>query len=124
MINKLIQKELEKLQDAKIDSYDELKHTYHITLRNKQTNLELKHTYILEISDSLLNPSSDNLLVSNWNQGRHPTQKYVKGYVAKNLAQMFYIYCMYYNIEEDKELDEDYEGWFSLDSIKVVREVL
>lgn len=119
-MNKLIQKELDKLHDAHIESYDELKHIYHISLK-KNSTLELKHTYILELSDSLLD--GNDVTTINWNKGKHPTHKYVKGYVTKNMSQMLYIYCVYYNIETDTESTEEWNGWLSINSIKVIKEV-
>ena len=60
-----IQKQLEKLRIAKIDSYDELKHTYTFK-KHKGKDFKIDNVYVIKLSSALMNPKNNEILISNW----------------------------------------------------------
>ena len=52
--------------------------------------LELDHTYLIEVSDLILNMNNDNsTLVSNWNNGQVVKSKQLKVSLSKIVNNMF-----------------------------------
>lgn len=122
MINKLILKQLDKVEVAKVEEYDELHHTFHIKKHQEQTFEQGKY-YIIKLDKHLLNATDNSLLVSNWNNGKFPTYEYVKCVVTKQVAKMIYVYGMYYNIESKQPIDEEWIGWLPIDQVEILEEV-
>lgn len=118
-VNKLILKQLEKVETAKVSEYDELHHTFHIT-KYEEKKFEQNLFYIIKLDKNLLNGNDNSLLVSNWNNGKYPTQEYLKVAITKQVANMIYVYGMYYNIESKQQLDEEWVGWLPIDQIEIV----
>lgn len=121
MINKLIKSQLDKLQDAKVEEYDSLHHTFHIK-KHKEQEFNYNVKYLVELNETLLKPSVNDVLVSNWNNGKRPTHKYLKFAISKKVGNMLYVYGIYHDVEQNVDLDEDFEGWLPIDRIKVMSE--
>ena len=121
-VNKLILKQLEQVKNAKVEAYDPIKHSYLIK-KHQEIVFDVNHVYIVELNDSLVHPSQDDLLVSNWNNGTHPVQKYMKLEVTKKLAKMIYVYGVYYNIETNVESSDEWDGWLPQESLVIIKEV-
>ena len=121
MINKLIKEQLDKVKEAKIDEYDSLHHTFHIK-KYKEKTFEYNVLYIVRLDDHLLNATDNVALVSNWNNGKYPTHKYLKFAVNKKLAKMINVYGVYYDIDGDCDLSEDFEGWLPVEQLEIIKE--
>ena len=119
MINKLITKELEKLEVAKVQEYDEVHHTFHFKKYEEQKYVKGK-CYILRLDKHLLNATDNGLLVSNWNSGKFPTKEYVKCVVTNQIGKMIYTCGVYYNIVSNQEDDEEWIGWLPVEQVEVI----
>ena len=121
-VNKLILKQLEDVHVAKIGEYDELHHTFHIKKFQEQV-FEQNKLYVLKLHKSLLNSTDNALLVSNWNNGAYPKHEYVKCVVTKKIAKMIYVYGVYYDNEQQLDLEEEWIGWLPTEQIEVIKEI-
>ena len=121
MINKLILAQLEKLQDAKVGEYDSLHHTFHIK-KHREQEFNYNVQYLVELDDTLLNPSVNDVLASNWNNGKRPTHKYLKFAISKKVGNMLNVYGIYHDKDNNIDLDEVFEGWLPTDRIRVLEE--
>ena len=121
-MNKLIQKQLEKLRIAKIDSYDELKHTYTFK-KHKGKDFKIDSVYIIKLSNTLMNPKNNEVLISNWNKGNHPTHQYIKVQVNKKLGNMIFVCGAYYDIDTKNVINEYWNGWLPDEQLEVIEEV-
>ena len=74
MINKIIQEQLNKLQVAKLGEYDPFKHMYVIP-KYKEPHYDVDHCYLVCLDDTLLTATGNEMLVSNWNNGRYPVHR-------------------------------------------------
>lgn len=119
MINKLILKQLEKVESAKVGEYDVIHHTFHIK-KHQELKFEQGTYYVLKLDKHLLNANGNSLLISNWNNGKFPTHEYIKCVVTKQVAKMIYVYGLYYNIESKQSFDEEWIGWLPIEQIEVV----
>ena len=121
MINKLIKAQLEKLQEAKVEEYDFIHHTFHIK-KHKEQEFKYNVKYLVELDETLLKPSVNDVLASNWNNGKRPTHKYLNFAISKKVGNMLYVYGFYYDKDNQIDLCEDFEGWLPIDRIKVLSE--
>ena len=106
---------------AKVE-YDEAHHTFHIK-KFEEHEIEVNKFYIFKLNKSLLNANSNPLLVSNWNNGKYPTQEYVKCIINKKIAKMIYVYGVYYDNEHQVESEEEWVGWLPIDQLEVIKEL-
>lgn len=120
-MSKIIQQQLKKLTVAKIDSYDALKHTY-LFKQHQSMIFKVDACYILKLDDLLLNATSNELLVSNWNNGNYPKHKYMRAQVTKKVGNMLYL-CGVYCDENKNNLNEFWNGWLPDEQLEIVEEV-
>ena len=121
MINKLIKEQLDKVQEADIGEYDSLHHTFHIK-RHREKTFEYNKMYIVELDDHLLNATDNVALLSNWNNGKYPTHKYLRFAVSKKIAKMIFVYGIYYDINNDCDLSGEFEGWLPTEQLEIIKE--
>jgi len=119
-INKLILKQLEKVQDAQISEYDVIKHCYYIS-KKKDIKYEVNHQYLIQLNRVVM--SKDTVWASNWNAGRYPTHEFMKIDVSKRLGDMIYVTGLYYNNETNEDINEMWEGWICTTEIHLVKEL-
>lgn len=120
-MNKILKQQLDKLKVAKVDSYNELTHTY-VFKKHESATFKLDSVYLLRLDDKLLNPKYNDVLISNWNNGKYPTHTILKAQVSKKLGNMLFLCGVYCN--EDKEpINEFWNGWLPDDQLKIIEEV-
>ena len=78
---------------------------------NRETIIDL-----IKINKDVIN-NTTNLLATNWNSGRAPTQEYYKAYISKTMGSYIYCDCLAFNWETKTDLSEMYSGWFNVDDI-------
>lgn len=122
MINKLILKQLEQVQEADVGEYDKLHHTFHIKKKKEQI-FEYNTMYLVKLDKHLLNATDNDILVSNWNNGNYPKHEYLKFAISKKVAKMLYVYGYYYDIENECDMAEDFEGWLPQEQLQVIKEM-
>ena len=121
-MNRLIQKQLERLRVAKVDSFDELKNTFTFK-RHSEREFKLNNVYIIKLSNQLINPQNNELLMSNWNSGKHPTHNYIKMQVQKKLGNMIFVCGAYYDIHTQDVMSEYWNGWLPEEQLEIIEEV-
>ena len=121
-MNRLIRKQLDKLRVAKIDSYDELKHIYTFK-KHKAKEFKIDSVYVLRLSNSLMIPKNNEILISNWNKGNHPLHQYMKVQVDKKLGNMLFVCGAYYDINTKNVLNEYWSGWLPDEELEIIEEV-
>ena len=118
-VNKLILKQLEEVRVANVSEYDELHHAFHIK-KYQEPTFEQNKLYIAKLDEHLLSADGNTLLVSNWNNGKFPTHQYVKFAVHKKIAKMIYVYGVYYDIENKKDLEDEWVGWLPIEQLEII----
>lgn len=81
------------------------------------------HYYLIELADYLINPPEGFTLHSNWNNNDIPTHKYMKCQCAKLMGKMVKILGVGFDYENRVDLEEYWDGWLPLKSIKILREI-
>lgn len=119
-VNKLILKQLEKVKDAKVSPYDEIRHSYYIK-KFKEINFEVHHCYLVRINDALLN--STNIIASNYNNGSYPEYNYMKIDVSKRVGNMIYVDGIYYDNESKQDINTMWSGWLPITEIELIEEL-
>ena len=119
-VNKLILKQLEKVQVAKVSPFDELRNCYKIS-KFKEIAYELNHCYLIEINSVLL--SASNIIASNWNNGSFPKHEFMKISVSKKLGDMIFIDGIYYDNALKQDINEMWTGWLPVNEIKLIEEL-
>lgn len=123
MINPIIKEQLEKVEQAKIGEYDPIKNCYHIP---KYTEVEYKvdGCYLVSLDDKLLNPTSNEILVSNFNGGDYPRQKYMKISVVQKLGNnMIKVVGLYYDYINKVDINTMWSGWLPIDQLTLINEL-
>lgn len=121
-MNKLIEKQLDKLQIAKLGPYDPIKKEYIIPKYNP-VQLELNQSYILKFKDYMINPPPHSALMINWNNNTHPISSYVKAVVIKKIGMMIKIETCGYDIDTKKELENLWCGWIRKEDVDIISNV-
>lgn len=82
--------------------------------------IDIGNIYVIELSENLLKPPPDSILVINWNGGSIPRSKYYKAEVTKKLNNMIRITGIEYNPETNQDNNIIWEGWLPLDNITIM----
>ena len=121
-MNKQIEKQLNKLRVAKIDSYDELKHTY-VFKKHMAKIFNLEHVYLLKLDKSLLSANGDEILVNNWNKGNYPKYSCLKAQVTKKMGDKIFVCGVYYDETTKQSINEFFNGWLPDEKLEIIEEV-
>lgn len=119
MINKLIEKQLEKLEIAKPGPYDPIKKQFIIPKYNP-LKLEVGNSYILRLKPYITNPPENSTLVTNWNNNTFPVCSIVKAYVSRSLGTMVKIDTCGYDLDNKVELSQTWTGWIKRDDAEII----
>ena len=93
----LVKEQLNKVVYADLSNYDEKTNTYHIPKIN-QIKLKINHSYIVKIKDSLY---ENELLKSNYNQGRTPPYKSYLIDIVSILGKIIKVNGVEYDLEKN-----------------------
>ena len=121
-INKLIQKELEKVVIADISNYNPTTNQI-IIPRFNQVLMKENEYYLIRIDDEILHPGNNSTLAINWNQGSVPTSKYMKVDVIKVMGKMIRVNGIGYDYENKRDKNEIWSGWLPITHIKVIEKI-
>ena len=122
MMNKqeqLIQEQLGKVVYANLSSYDKETHTYYIPKIN-QIKLQVNHSYIIKVKDSLY---ENDLLKSNYNQGRTPPYKSYLIDIVSILGRVIKVNGVEYDLEKNQTLNNLWSGYLSIKDIEILKEM-
>lgn len=121
-MNKQIKAELEKVTATQIE-FDENTTSIFIpkTTSWNLTSLKQGRCYLIELSDSLLNPVSNSTLASNWNGGKTPKHKYYNVEIQNIMNKMIQIIGV--GVVNGSACGEQFYGWLPFEQIKVLQEL-
>jgi hypothetical protein len=124
-MNELIKQQLKNCKVANIPQFDdnEIK-----ILINKGTTLsvspyQVHNFYLIELENYIINPPQTFTLAENWNGGRVPKHKHYKCEIAQVMGKMVKIIGCGYNIENDTDYNDVWEGWVPQEGIKLIKEL-
>lgn len=115
----LVKDQLNKVVYADLSNYDEKTNTYHIPKIN-QIKLQINHSYIIKIKDSLY---MNELLKSNYNQGRTPPYKCYLIDIVSILGKIIKVNGVEYDLEKNQTLNNLWSGYLSIKDIEIIREM-
>lgn len=121
-MNKIIKEQLNKIQVANMDNYNEDIYSFIIPKYNAD-RFEEDKCYLIELSDSLIKNNKDSLLQCNWNKGTYPVSKYLKIDVSQIMGKMIKVNSIAYDYENQKDLNIIWSGWLPIDLIKIIEVV-
>lgn len=124
-MNKWIKKQLNLVKIAQIPPFNEDTIELIIPKREKLPKLEvqLNHFYLIELEDYIINPPPGFSLHSTWNDNKIPKYKFYKCQCIKIMGKMIKILGVAFDYENKLDLDEYWDGWLPLKSIKLLREI-
>lgn len=124
-MNPIIKSQLSKCTVAKIPPYND--DTIHIIIPKKKeseiTKYQVNKCYIVELSDNFVNLDKDSAFVCNWNGGILAKHKYYKCAIVKVMNNMIKITGFGYDLINDTETIDMWEGWVPSDDIQIVKEL-
>ena len=123
-MNKIIEKQLNSVRSVKLNFDRDTKKIFiPKTSEIIPEALNKGDIYLIELSDILLQPTSNSTLASNWNSGKIPTHKQYKAELLDVMGNMYKFNGIAYENEQDLYGDNWY-GWFPREYFKVVRKVI
>ena len=114
----LVKEQLNKVVYADLSNYDEKTNTYHIPKIN-QIKLQINHSYIIKIKDSLY---MNELLKSNYNQGRTPPYKSYLIDIVSILGKIIKVNGVEYDLTLNKVLNNLWSGYLAIKDIEILEE--
>lgn len=122
-MNSIIKKQLEKVTATNIEFNDDTTSIYiPKTTSYNLTSLKKDCCYLIELDDSLLNPSFNSTLASNWNAGRVPEYKHYNAEVNSVLNKMIQVTAVPI-INGEAVYTKQFYGWLPFDHIKVIKQI-
>ena len=123
-MNEFIVNELHKVKNIDLS---------YVTLDTKEINidkvtevkveLQKDHYYLVKVEKYIINPPSNFTLHSNWNNGIIPKDEYMKIDVLQLMGKMVKINSIGYDIENNTDTGNHWEGWLPISSITILKEI-
>lgn len=124
-MNKYIKQQLNKVSAVDIPVFDD--NTTHLIIPRLEKKVELffqeDHFYVIKLEDYLLNPPPGFNLHTNWNHNIIPKQKYYKCQCIKVMGKMIQILGVGFDYENRIDLEETWDGWLPIKSVKIIKEI-
>lgn len=124
-MNTLIKEQLSKCEVAVIPPFDD--DTAHIVVQKQDkveiTSYSLQKCYLIELSDSILQPSEDVSFHINWNKGSLPRSKFYNAQVIQLVGSVVKITGIGIDGKSSIPTGDMWEGWLPKKDIKVVKEL-
>ena len=121
-MNKIIKEQLNKIQVANMNNYNENNYSFTIPKYNAD-RFEDDKCYLIELDNSLIINDEESLLQCNWNNGTYPSHKYLKIDVNKVMGKMIKVNSIAYDYVNQKDLNVIWSGWLPIDLIKIIEVV-
>lgn len=116
---KIVQDQLDKVIYADLSNYNEETKTYYIPKIN-QIRLQLNHSYMIKIKDSLLN---NEILKSNYNSGKTPPYNCYLIDVLSILGKIIKVNGVEYDLDRNTSRNNLWSGYLSIRDIEILKEV-
>lgn len=122
-MNNIIKKQLDQITATNIEFNDDTTEIFiPKTTSYNLKSLKKDSVYLIELNDSLLNPSSSSTLASNWNAGRVPKYKHYNAEVNSVMNKMVQVTAVPI-INGEAIYKEQFYGWLPFDQIKVIKQL-
>lgn len=123
-MNKWIKKQLRLVKVADLPHYEEDTTLIKIPKKiNQGLSVQLNHYYLIELEDYILKPPPGFSLHVDWNNNKVPQHKFYKCQCIRLMGKMIKILGVAFDYENRLDLDENWDGWLPLKSVKVLREI-
>ena len=121
-MNPQIKKELEKVTATDLQ-FDNNTTSIFIpkTTSWNLTSLKVNKCYVIELDDSLLNPSTNSSLAANWNGGKIPEYKHYMIELSSVMNKMIKVIGV--GIVNGVPQGKQFIGWLPFEQVKVLKEV-
>ena len=122
-MNSIIKSQLRSCKVADVPQFEDTTTMIHIPKGSTQSvsPYQVGKCYIVELSDSVLNPSQDSILSTNWNNGTVPRYKYYKCEISAVLGKMVKIIGYGYDLQQNNDMPDMWEGWIPQQSIRIIQ---
>lgn len=120
MLNKIIEQQLNKVQNADLSNYNPETNTYFIKKRI-DIKLEEDKGYIIYLKDSAF---TNTTIINNWNNGSFPKTRYLKIDIIKKMNNMIKINSIEYNLITKQNLDKHWSGWLCVDNLDIIEKLM
>ena len=119
-MNKLIDSELKKVKDAKIEILSDGK-----IFIKKKSDIKLieNFAYLIRLSDYMLNPPQTDNISINWNGGRIPKHRYYRVDIIKIVDNMIRVTGIGYDYSSRVDTNDIWDGWIPRDELEVIERI-
>lgn len=128
-MNQLIFNELNNIKTTVLPEYDLNTTRIHIVkqtktnIANKDERLIIGKSYIILIADYIINEPDNFTLSANWNKGTKPPNVYMNIYVTNIIGKMIQVNGYSYDIINNINLADSWQGWLPEKAIKIIKVV-
>lgn len=113
-----LERELKRVKFAKIEQVNE---TTYMVRKETGIRLEENNCYLIKLNDSVFDPN--NILTSNWNNGKIPNSRYYQIDIIKIMSNMIKVSGVGYDDETCTNFKENWWGWLPMGEIEVIKKL-
>ena len=115
----LVKEQLSRVQFADLSNYDESANTFYISKIN-QIKLKVGNSYIIKVKDSI---KEDEILKSNYNQGKNPPINYLLIDVLNILGKIIKVNSIEYDIVNNQTIGNLWGGYLTIKDVEIIKEM-
>ena len=119
MYSKLIEEQLSKVMVADLSNYEKDTNTYFIP-KVSTPCFDVDKCYIIALNDNIIGQNENSLLISNWNNGSYPTEKYYIVDIVKKLGKMIKVVGLGYDMDKKSSNNISWNGWLPTTELKII----
>ena len=113
-----LERELKKVKFAHIEQVNE--NTY-VVKKDVKIRLLEDNCYLIKLNDSIFD--HNNILTTNWNNGKIPNSRYYQIDINKIMGNMIKVSSVGYDDETCTNFKENWWGWLPIDEIEVIKKI-
>lgn len=124
-MNKIIWEQLNSVKVVDLPPFDQNTTLIEIKKKEKLPDLifQVDHYYLIELEKYIIDPPDGFTLHTNWNNNIIPTNLYYKCYCDKIMGKMVHILGVAFDYMNKTDLEENWDGWLPMKSVKILREI-
>lgn len=118
-MNKIIQDQLNKVQNADLSNYDAENNSY---LIKKRLDIKVVEDccYLIHIKPSAF---ANIGVITNWNGGNKPLFTYMKVDISKRMGKMVKVTGLKHDNITGEDSSDFWSGWLCLDDLEVLKQL-
>lgn len=116
--------QLQKVKRANLPEYDI--NTMEMVIPKSGTSpstFQIGKRYIIQVEPYIVKPFEGFTLHDNWNKGISPKHYIMKALICEIMGKMVKIQSVGYDINQHKDINDEWEGWLPKSSFKILEEV-